>query len=115
MSKDAVRAESRVFQRAVRKIHSAGRARAHLASFASLLTGCRGSGLGPGCGRTTCAARATVFAQNRGECKMNRPLEVRRGPVTAIRKRLLAVTCQSERTIMLGTILLVSAVSAATG
>jgi hypothetical protein len=45
---------------------------------------------------------------------MNRPLNVRRGPVTAIRTRLLAVTCQSERTIMLGTILLVSAVSAAT-
>jgi hypothetical protein len=46
---------------------------------------------------------------------MNRPLEVLRGAVTAIREQLLAVTSQSERTIMLGTILLASAVSAATG
>ena len=46
---------------------------------------------------------------------MNRPLEVLRGAVTAIRERLLAVTGQSERTVMLGTILLASAVSAATG
>lgn len=46
---------------------------------------------------------------------MNRPLEVLSGAVTAVRERLLAVTCQSERTIMLGTILLASAVSAATG
>jgi hypothetical protein len=46
---------------------------------------------------------------------MNRPLEALRGAVTAIRERLLAVTCQSERTVMLGTILLASAVSAATG
>ena len=46
---------------------------------------------------------------------MNRPLEVLRGAVTAIREQLLAVTCQSERTVMLGTILLASAVSAATG
>jgi glycosyl transferase family 87 len=46
---------------------------------------------------------------------MSRQLDMRRGPVSVIRKRLLAVTCQSERTIMLGTILLVSAVSAATG
>jgi hypothetical protein len=47
--------------------------------------------------------------------QMNRPLEAPRGALTAIRKRLLAVTCQSERTIMLGAILLMSAVSAATG
>jgi hypothetical protein len=46
---------------------------------------------------------------------MNRPLEVLRGAVTAVRERLLAVTCQSERTVMLGTILIASAVSAATG
>ena len=46
---------------------------------------------------------------------MNRPLEVLRGAVTAIREQLLAVTSQSERTVMLGTILLASAVSAATG
>jgi hypothetical protein len=46
---------------------------------------------------------------------MNRPLELLRSAVTAIRERLLAVTCQSERTVMLGTILLASAVSAATG
>jgi hypothetical protein len=44
--------------------------------------------------------------------QMNRPLDVLRG---AIRERLFAVTCESERTIMLGTILLASAVSAATG
>ena len=46
---------------------------------------------------------------------MNRPLEVLRGAVTAIREQLSAVTCQSERTLLLGTILLASAVSAATG
>jgi hypothetical protein len=47
--------------------------------------------------------------------QMNQPLEVPRGGVTAVRKRLLALTSQSERTVMLGTILLASAVSAATG
>ncbi len=46
---------------------------------------------------------------------MNRPLEVLRGTVTAIRGRLLAVTSQSERTVTPGTVLLASAVSAATG
>ncbi len=46
---------------------------------------------------------------------MTRPHEVMRGAVTAIRERRLAVASQSERTIMLGTILLASAVSAATG
>ena len=46
---------------------------------------------------------------------MNRPLEARRGPVMAIRQRLVAVTGQSERTILLGTVLLASAVSAVTG
>ena len=46
---------------------------------------------------------------------MNRPLEALRGTVTAIRERPLAVICQSERTVMLGTVLLASAVSAATG
>ena len=46
---------------------------------------------------------------------MNRPLEGRRGAVAAIRERLSAVTGQSERTLLLGTILLASAVSAATG
>ena len=46
---------------------------------------------------------------------MNRPLEVPRGAVIAIRERLSAVTCLPERTVMLGTILLASTVSAATG
>ena len=46
---------------------------------------------------------------------MNRPLEVMRGAVNTIRERLLALTCQTERTVMLGTILLASAVSAVTG
>jgi hypothetical protein len=47
--------------------------------------------------------------------RMNRPLAVLRGGVIAIRERLLAVTCQSARTVMLDTILLASAVSAVTG
>lgn len=46
---------------------------------------------------------------------MNRPLGVLRGAVSATRVRLLAVICQSERTVMLGTVLLASAVSVATG
>ncbi len=46
---------------------------------------------------------------------MNQPLEVLRGAITASRERLLAVTSQSERTVLLGTILLASAVSAVTG
>jgi hypothetical protein len=45
---------------------------------------------------------------------MNRP-PVPRGAVIAIRERLVAVTRQSERTVLLGTILLASAVSAVTG
>lgn len=45
---------------------------------------------------------------------MNRPLEVLRGTASATRERISAVTSQSERTLLLGTILLVSAVSAAT-
>jgi hypothetical protein len=46
---------------------------------------------------------------------MNRPLGLLRGPVTAVREALSAVARQSERTLLLGTILLASAVSAATG
>nr|WP_142393441.1 glycosyltransferase family 87 protein [Mycobacterium sp. 4858] len=46
---------------------------------------------------------------------MNRRLEVLSGPVTAIQRRLLPVTRQSERTLMLSTILLASALSLATG
>jgi hypothetical protein len=46
---------------------------------------------------------------------MNPIREALRGAVTATREWLLAVACQSERTVMLGTILLVSAVSAVTG
>lgn len=44
---------------------------------------------------------------------MSRLLEVPRDVVTAIREGLLSVTRQSERTVLLGTILLASAVSAA--
>jgi hypothetical protein len=48
--------------------------------------------------------------------QMNRPVEALSGAVTVKRqRRLLTFTCQSERTIMLGTILLASAVSAAVG
>jgi hypothetical protein len=46
---------------------------------------------------------------------MNRPVEVLRGAVTAIRERLSAVAAQSVRSLMLGTILLALAVSWATG
>ena len=46
---------------------------------------------------------------------MNRPVEVLWGAVTAIREQLLAVARQSERTLLLGTILLASAISAAMG
>ena len=46
---------------------------------------------------------------------MTRPLGVLRGAVIAIRERLSVAACQSERTVMLGTILLASAVSAAMG
>ncbi len=46
---------------------------------------------------------------------MNRPVEVLWGAVTAIREQLLAGARQSERTLVLGTILLASAISAATG
>jgi hypothetical protein len=46
---------------------------------------------------------------------MNGPPDVLRGAVTAIRSRFLTFTSQSDRTVLLGTILLVSAVSAATG
>ncbi|WP_082947559.1 glycosyltransferase 87 family protein [Mycobacterium sp. E2479] len=46
---------------------------------------------------------------------MIRPLGVVRGGVAAMRERRRALTCQSERTLMLGAILLVSAVSVGTG
>jgi hypothetical protein len=46
---------------------------------------------------------------------VNRSPEVLRGSVSAIRERLAAATSQSERTILLGTVLLASAVSVATG
>ncbi|MDT5354746.1 MAG: hypothetical protein QOJ56_3278 [Mycobacterium sp.] len=46
---------------------------------------------------------------------MNRPLEVMGGAVIAIRDRLFALTGQPERTVMLGTILIASTVSAVTG
>jgi hypothetical protein len=44
---------------------------------------------------------------------VRRPLEVLRGAVSAIREQLAAVVGQSERTLMLGSILVASAVSAA--
>jgi Glycosyltransferase family 87 len=46
---------------------------------------------------------------------MNRPLGVLRGGVTSMRGRFLVVTSQSERTVMLATVLLASTVSLATG
>jgi hypothetical protein len=46
---------------------------------------------------------------------VNRPPEVLRGSVSAIRERLAAVAGQSERTILLGTVLLASAVSVVMG
>jgi hypothetical protein len=46
---------------------------------------------------------------------VNRPLEVLRGAVIAIRERLSAATSPSERTLMIGTILLASTVSAVMG
>jgi hypothetical protein len=46
---------------------------------------------------------------------MNRPVEVLRGAVTAIRERLSAVAAQPVRSLMLSTILLALAVSWATG
>ena len=46
---------------------------------------------------------------------MNQPAKSRRGPVTAVREGFAAVTGQSPRTLVLGTILLASAVSGFTG
>src|SRR5215217_903820 len=46
---------------------------------------------------------------------VNRPVEVLRAAVTAIRERLSAVAAPSERTVMLGTILLATAASGAMG
>lgn len=46
---------------------------------------------------------------------MNQSTQVRRGPVTAIRERLSVVAGQSERTLLLGAVLLMSAFSAAIG
>jgi hypothetical protein len=46
---------------------------------------------------------------------MNRSAEALRGVVATIQKQLLAIARQSERTLLLGTVLLVSAVSVATG
>lgn len=46
---------------------------------------------------------------------MNRAAEVLRGVLAAIREQILAVSNQSERTLLLGTVLLGSAVSAAVG
>jgi hypothetical protein len=54
------------------------------------------------------------FAQNEG-MHMNRPPELLSRPISAIRQRYTAVASQSERTILLGTILLASALSGATG
>lgn len=46
---------------------------------------------------------------------MSRPVDVGRRAVTSIRNQVLGLTRQSERTLLLGTVLLVSAVSGATG
>src|SRR5882757_4967063 len=56
---------------------------------------------------------ATFCAEN-GENVVRPPQEVLRGAISAVRERFAAVAGQSERTILIGTILLVSAVSAMT-
>jgi hypothetical protein len=50
-----------------------------------------------------------------GKLSASRLVEELQGAFTAIRQQLLAVTRQSERTLLLGTILLASTISAATG
>jgi hypothetical protein len=55
------------------------------------------------------------FLGKTGENVVRPPQEVVRGAISAVRERLAAVAGQSERTILLGTILLASAVSAVTG
>ena len=47
--------------------------------------------------------------------RVKRPIEVLRGAVSAVRDQFSAVANQSERTLLLGTVLLVSAVSAVVG
>ncbi len=47
--------------------------------------------------------------------RVKRPIEVLRGTVSAVRDQFSAVADQSERTLLLGTVLLVSAVSAVMG
>jgi hypothetical protein len=47
--------------------------------------------------------------------RVKRPIEVLRGTVSAVRDQFSAVADQSERTLLLGTVLLVSAVSAVVG
>ena len=46
---------------------------------------------------------------------MRRPVDVLANAIAAIRDQLVGLTRQSERTLLLGTVLLVSTVSAATG
>jgi hypothetical protein len=46
---------------------------------------------------------------------VKRPVEVLRGAVSAVRSQFSAVTNQSERTLLLGTVLVISAVSAVVG
>ena len=47
--------------------------------------------------------------------RVKRPIEVLRDAVSAVRDQFSAVVNQSERTLLLGTVLLVSAVSAVVG
>lgn len=65
-------------------------------------------------GRVGGALLPLLFAQNR-ENAVRRPLDVLQATISAVRERLSALTGQSERAILLGGILLASAVSAATG
>jgi hypothetical protein len=60
------------------------------------------------------SAPATVSGRPE-ENVVNRPVEVLRGAVSATREWFAAIASQSERTILLGTVLLASAVSVATG
>ena len=55
------------------------------------------------------------FGLNGGDLSVTRPVEVLQGRFIAIRQRFLAVAHQSERTLLLGTVLVASMVSVGTG
>jgi hypothetical protein len=63
--------------------------------------------------RADCPQLRQPHREDRGECSLNQNRELPRGAVNLLRKRVLAVTGESERSIMLGIILIGSALSAA--